>query len=134
MVGAGNVARAIGKELQEHGFKIVLTDSTWENTKTARMEGLETYYGNPISEHADRNLDLVGIGRMLALSGRENLDALAYLRFKSEFGPQNVYELLTTRDQMISEKHRISTRHRGNQLFGEEINYGTLASLLRNDA
>ena len=71
---------------------------------------------------------------MLALSGRENLDALAYLRFKSEFGSQNVYELLTTRDQIISDKHRISTRHRGNQLFGEEINYGTLASLLRNDA
>ena len=68
----------------------MLTDSTWENNRIARMEGLETYYGNPISEHADRNLDLVGLGRMLALSGRGNLDALANLRFKSEFGTQNV--------------------------------------------
>jgi len=134
IVGAGNVARAIGKELQDNNFKVILTDSTWENTRSARMEGLDTYYGNPISEHADRNLDLTGIGRMLALSGRSNLDALASMRFKSEFGSNNVYELMTTRDRVISDKHKISTRHRGNQLFGEGINYGTLAGLLRNGA
>ncbi len=134
IIGAGNVARAIGKELKDKGLKVILTDSTWENTSLARMDGLETYYGNPISEHAERNLDLVGLGKMLALSGRGNLDALANLRFKSEFGSNNVYELLTTREQIISDKHRISTRHRGNQLFGEEINYGTLASWLRNGA
>ena len=98
------------------------------------MEGLDTYYGNPISEHADRNLVLTGIGRMLALSGRSNLDALASMRFKSEFGSNNVYELMTTREKMIADKHKISTRHRGNQLFGEGINYGMLAGLLRNGA
>ena len=134
IIGAGNVARAIGKELQEKGFKVVLTDGTWENTRIARMEGLDTYYGNPISEHADRNLVLTGIGRMLALSGRSNLDALASMRFKSEFGSNNVYELMTTREKMIADKHKISTRHRGNQLFGEGINYGMLAGLLRNGA
>jgi CPA1 family monovalent cation:H+ antiporter len=134
IVGAGNVARAIGKTLQEHDFKVTLTDSNWENTSQARMEGLDTYYGNPISEHADRNLDLVGLGRVLAMSGRGGLDTLASLRFRSEFGSQNVYELKTTREKHIADKHTISTRHRGYQLFGEEITYGTLASWLRNGA
>lgn len=134
IIGAGNVARAIGKVLQENGFTVVLTDSTWENTRAARMDGLETYYGNPISEHADRNLNLVGIGRMLAMSGRGNLDALASLRFKSEFGAKNVYELLCSREQYVADKHKISLRHRGNQLFGEEVTYGTLAGRLRNGA
>lgn len=134
IIGAGNVARTIGKVLQEEGLKVILTDSNWENTKIARMEGLETYYGNPISEHADRHLDLVGIGKMLGLSGRGNLDALAFLRFKSEFGSENIYELLTTREKLIPDKHRISTRHRGNQLFAENINYGTLANWLREGA
>ncbi|MEE8320964.1 MAG: sodium:proton antiporter [Gammaproteobacteria bacterium] len=134
IIGAGNVARAIGKILQEHDFRVILTDSNWENTSLARMEGLETYYGNPISEHADRNLDLIGLGRVLAMSGRSGLDTLASLRFKSEFGSNNVYELKTTRESHISDKHTISTRHRGYQLFGEEITYGTLASWLRNEA
>ncbi|MBL1141356.1 MAG: sodium:proton antiporter [Proteobacteria bacterium] len=134
IIGAGNVARAIGKELQAQGFKVVLTDSTWENTSLARMEGLETYYGNPISEHADRHLNLLGLGKILAMSGRGSLDALACLRFKSEFGVNNVYELKTSREKHISDKHIVSTRHRGYELFGEDIDYGNLAYRLRNGA
>lgn len=134
IIGAGNVARAIGKELQAQGFKVVLTDSTWENISIARMDGLETYYGNPISEHADRNLNLLGLGKVLAISGRSNLDTLACLRFKSEFGVKNVYELKSTREKHINDKHLVSTRHRGYELFGENIAYGNLAYLLRNGA
>ncbi len=134
IIGAGNVARAIGKILQQHGFKIVLTDSTWENTSLARMDGLETYFGNPISEHADRHLNLLGLGKVLAMSGRGSLDTLACLRFKAEFGVKNVYELKTTREKHISDKHIVSTKHRGYELFGEDIAYGNLAYRLRNGA
>ena len=134
IIGAGNVARAIGKAIQESGFKVILTDSNWENTSLARMEGLPTYYGNPMSEHAERHLELTGIGRMLAMSGRANLDTLASLRFKSDFGEKGIYELKTTREKIISDKHKISSRHRGYQLFGEEITHGVLASWLRNGA
>lgn len=134
IIGAGNVARAIGKAIQEHNFKVVLTDSNWENTSFARMEGLITYFGNPISEHAERHLDLVGVGRMLAMSGRANLDALASMRFRTDFGQQGVYELKTTRENIIDEKHKISTRHRGYQLFSDDVTHGVLASWLRNGA
>ena len=134
IVGAGNVARAIAKQLNELGFKVVLTDSSWENTSLARMEGLETYYGNPVSEHADRNLNLIGLGKLLAISGRGSLDTLACLRFKQDFGVKNVYQLQTTREQHISDKHIVSTKHRGYELFGEEVTYGTLANLLRSGA
>lgn len=134
IVGAGIVARTIGKALQELEIKVVLTDSNWENTSLARMEGLETYYGNPISEHADRHLDLVGLGKLLALSGRGDLDILAGLRFRSEFGSNNIFELATSREQVISDKHKISTRHRGQQLFSEEITHGALAGMIRNGA
>ncbi len=134
IIGAGVVGRAIAKALGELGFKVVLTDSNWENTRAARMEGLDTYYGNPISEHADRNLDLVGVGRMLAMSGRVNLDILAGQRFKRDFGSMNIYEVATTYDQVKTDKHKISTKRRGQQLFGEEITHGVLASWIRNGA
>ena len=134
IIGAGNVARAIGKELQSHDYKIMLTDSTWENIRLARMEGLETYFGNPISEHADRNLNLIGLGKLLAMSGRLNLDTLACLRFKSEFGKKNIYELKTTREKHTENKHIVSTKHRGYELFTEDADYGNLAYRLRNQA
>ena len=134
IIGAGNVARAVGKALQERGFKVLLTDSNWENTSLARMHGLDCFYGNPVSEHADRNLVLVGIGRLLGMSGRGSLDALATMYFKSEFGANNVYELITTREKVKSAKHKISVRHRGKQLFGEDITHGMFAGWLRSGA
>ena len=134
IIGAGNVARAIGKELQFHGFKTLITDSTWENIRLARMDGLETYFGNPVSEHADRNLNLSGLGKLLAMSGRLNLDTLACLRFKSEFGVNNIYELKTTREKHTEDKHIVSTKHRGYELFSEDADYGNLAYRLRNQA
>ncbi len=134
IIGAGNVARVIGKAIQELGFKVVMTDSNWENTSLARMEGMSTYFGNPISEHADRNLDLIGIGKMLALSGRGNLDTLASLRFRTEFGSQSVYELKSNREEIVNDKHTVSTRHRGLQLFSNEVTYSTLANRIGNGA
>jgi NhaP-type Na+/H+ or K+/H+ antiporter len=134
IIGAGIVARVIGKAIMEQGFKVVLTDSNWENTRAARMDGLTTYFGNPISDHAERHLDMIGLGKMLALSGRENLDTLANFRFKSDFGTKNVYQLKTTREKNIPEKHRIATRLRGYQLFGEDITHGDLASWIRKGA
>ena len=42
--------------------------------------------------------------------------------------------MATTRDQMITDKHKISNRHRGQLLFGEEITHGILANWIRNGA
>lgn len=47
---------------------------------------------------------------------------------------QKIFQLKTNKEQIISEKHTLSTRHRGNRLFGEDITYGQMASLLRQGA
>jgi NhaP-type Na+/H+ or K+/H+ antiporter len=134
IIGAGNVARKIAKALQEQKIKVTLTDTNWESISLARMEGLPTYYGNPVSEHAELHLDLAGIGMLMGMSGRINSDTLASIKFRSEFGANNVYELISTRESTMPDKHRISNRHRGRQLFGEEITYGTMAWWIRNGA
>ncbi len=134
IIGAGHVARAIARALQENHFKVILTDSHWENTRQARMDGLDCYYGNPISEHADVHLDLSGIGNMLALSGRTHFDALACIRFATEFGVSNIYKLTASSENHIADKHRISDRHSGQALFGTTATYGRLADWLRHGA
>lgn len=134
IVGAGMVARAIGKALKDTGLKVVLTDSNYENIRAARMEGLETFYGNPVSEHADRHLELSGIGKLMSMSGRANLDVLVALNFRPLFGPQNVYELPTSGEGDMPDKHRISDRYRGTRLFGSDMNYNKLAGWLNKGA
>lgn len=134
IVGANPVARAIASALNEHGFRTLLTDSSWENIRTARMESLETFYGNPVSGYADQNLDLVGIGKLLALSPLRGMNAVAGMRYQNEFGERNIYILTTSTEANVSEKHKIATEQRGFILFGEDVTYSKLASLLSQGA
>jgi CPA1 family monovalent cation:H+ antiporter len=134
IIGANPVARAVGKALTEHGFNVLLTDTGWENVRAARMQGLPIYYGNPVSEHADRHLELVGIGRMLGLSYVDDLNALAAMRYRAEFGTGSIFALQSTNERIKVEKHSAARKHRGRTLFGEDVTYATLADLLEKGA
>lgn len=134
IVGANNVAIKIGAVLKGLGFRVMLTDSSWENTRTARMAGLETFYGNPVSEYADQKLDLVGIGKLLALSPQNELNAISCIRYRLEFGEQNIFSIMTSREANLKEKHQIASEHKGFVAFGDELTYGKFSSLLSQGA
>ena len=134
IVGANSVARAIAKALNDRGFRAMLADTNWDDISQARMDGLPTYFGNVVSEHADRNLDLVGIGRLLAMSRRPALNALACLRYRSEFGANHVYSLLTPDEKRATEKSAIGKEYACTRLFGDDITLVKLASLLSKGA
>ncbi|MBL4611432.1 cation:proton antiporter [Halopseudomonas sp.] len=130
VVGANPVARAIARALQKLGVRVVLTDTQWEHIREARMEGLETFYGNAVSAYADQHLDLIGIGRLLALSPSLGINVVASMRYSSEFGTGKVYTLLSTTETDKAEKHKLGTEHRGHTLFDKGMSYSKLASLL----
>lgn len=134
IVGANGPARAIGKALQQLGSRVLLTDSNWENIRAARMENLPTYFGNPASQHAEVHLDLVGLGHLLALSPSGELNTLAAIRFRHEFGPRRLYTLASGQEIRRTDKHRASHEHRGQSLGNPVLTYTQLASELHNGA
>ncbi|MCH9643548.1 MAG: sodium:proton antiporter [Gammaproteobacteria bacterium] len=136
IIGANPVARTIAKALLNQKFRVLLAAAHWESVSTARMEGLNTYYGNPISDHADRNLDLIGIGRMLGLTPQSDMNTLAAMRYRREFGNNNIFTLQTQEHETKAptNKHQIATRHRGKILFGKNITYARLASWIAQGA
>jgi len=134
IIGANPVARTIAKALKDLDFRVLLTDTSWDNIRAARMEGLDTFYGNPVSEYADRKLELVGIGRLLGLSPQRELNVVSSMRYRSEFGKDELYTLKTQQDSQATEKHRVSSDHRGNTLFANDVTYGRLAGLISRGA
>ncbi len=60
ILGANPVARMIGTALKKYEVPVTLADTNWENVRQARMENLQVYFGNPVSEHASTHLDLTG--------------------------------------------------------------------------
>ncbi len=137
IMGANPVGRMIAKALQESGFTTLLADGSWTNIKAARMDGLATYYGNAVSEHADRHMDLVGLGHLLALTPQKDRNALAGQRYKPEFGSNKIY-LLPTEEDKESEKEEQQSRKAVNHgfqiLFNKELSYSKLASLIGQGA
>ena len=68
IVGAHDWARAIARAIRDEGFKILLVDTNRKNIRKAHKEGLPAFAGNILSEEVYDNLDLVGIGYLLALT------------------------------------------------------------------
>lgn len=129
IVGANPVGRALGVALKGEGFRILISDTSWEKVRDARMDGLDTYYGDVTSEHADRHLDLVGLGRLIAVSARDATNQLAGVRFRREFGKQNIFSLCPTKSKARNETLRIAQC-----LFGNQYHYSLLMQWLGNGA
>jgi NhaP-type Na+/H+ or K+/H+ antiporter len=134
IVGANSVSRAIGKELTKNGVQVLLTDSNWDNIRAARMDGLKTFYGNPVSEYAEQRLDLTGIGKLLGMSPERSINTVAGMRYGNEFGQHNVFAMRTSIDARLTDKHIEGEEHRGQYLFADHLTYSKFSSLLSQGA
>ncbi|MFD2189201.1 cation:proton antiporter [Pistricoccus aurantiacus] len=133
IIGANPVARTIGLALQEAGFMVRLADSHREEIKQAQMAGLDVYYGNPLSEHADTHLEMAGIGHLLPLSPQRELNNLAALHFEHLLGHGKVFRLATQRGHDKRHHQDLALGHLP-LLFGKDVSYSQLASLVSQGA
>lgn len=93
IMGADSFARALALAIQSAGFKVRLVDVNRSNVTAARLTGLDAVHGNILSEYVESDLDLSGIGRLLAVTHNDEANALACIHFEDEFGSQGVYQL-----------------------------------------
>jgi NhaP-type Na+/H+ or K+/H+ antiporter len=130
IIGSNAFSRAVGNALKELDYRVKIVDSNWSAIQTARMEGLDTYYGNPVSAHADRYLGLVGIGSVFAMSHRPALNTLACLKFAGELSKQQVFTLRNAEENDDSGLSRLTHTYRTSRLFGADITWQKLNSLI----
>ncbi len=133
-IGANAVARSLAKALVAKNIRVILSDTSWENIRAARMANLPVYYGNPVSEHAENNLDLTGIGQMLAISPYKQLNTLSTYHYLDLFGSGNVFGL-PEGDQDVRASHQSSEKYVETRTqFDEKATFAKLASLLSKGA
>ena len=134
--GANSFPQALALVLKEAGFRVVIAHGDWDSLKDARMKGIRTYYGNPMSEHAERTLDLTGIGKLFAMSRNTELNKLACTYFARDFGRDRVYFLPVSLDSRESgkSKHATSLELPGRRLFGPDVSLSKLLSYMSQGA
>ena len=126
IVGAHSWARQIAAVLQSEKIPVILCDTNRGNIAQARLAGLPTYFGNILSPDAGEEMELSGIGRMLALTSNDEVNALAALHFVELFGRAEVYQL-PAETQGNGGKELVSHHLRGRFLFAADLNYRQFA-------
>jgi NhaP-type Na+/H+ or K+/H+ antiporter len=120
--GANSWARALATALQAQGCPVLLVDSVREHVAAARLEGLPSYHGSILAERTLEELDFRDLGRLVALTPREEVNALACLRFTEVFGRREVYQLPFA--SLGSKRaEAVAREQRGRLLFGSEMTF-----------
>ncbi|MCI0710145.1 MAG: cation:proton antiporter, partial [Chloroflexi bacterium] len=116
IVGAHDWAREMGRALNEEGITVHLVDTNQDNVAIARYEGLNATCTSVLSEGFIENLELSDIGRLMALTSNNEVNALATLNFRELFGRAEVYRL----SEGDSSGH--APRY-GRTLFGDHVDF-----------
>jgi hypothetical protein len=101
IVGAHLFARQLAAALRDLGFRALMLDSNHQNVTDGQLLGLEAHHGNALSEETLDDIDLAGLGRVLALTDNDEVNALSSIQFREFFGRAEVYRL-PSRDGSLS--------------------------------
>ena len=128
LVGADAWVRSLAQLLISEGINLALVDSNWSHITAARQLGVTAHYGNILSEHTMEELELDGLGRLLALTPNDEVNALAALHFSDIFGRTNVYQLPVESNRSTSTRQKIPQHLRGRFLFRREATHDNIAA------
>jgi NhaP-type Na+/H+ or K+/H+ antiporter len=129
LVGAHDWARQLAELLGKRGITVRLIDSNRDNVTKSKLAGLDAYHGSALAAHTMDELELGGIGRMLAMTPNDWVNALTVQRFVPILGRASCYQLAPASG---SEKSRESHKHlHGRWLFDNELSYWAFGSRVR---
>lgn len=131
IVGAHDWGQKIAVALRDTGQKVILLDSNYSNVQAARLAGLDAFYGSATADAEELKLD--GIGRLVALTSNNEVNALAAIHFIEDFGRAEVYQLPILRKEGMPEE-ALSRDLRGRLLFSPEASFAELHQRFANGA
>lgn len=132
LLGAQQFSRMFAQALQDEEFTVRLIDMNRSNVREARLQGLDAYYGNVLSETSETTVDLSGIGQLLALTSNDEANAIACLHMQDELGSSNVFQLPP--HSLGKERRSPSPVRLGRLLFDERATCEQLTELMHAGA
>lgn len=134
LFGGSKFSRMLAKEMKNQGISVCVADTNWDAIREARMMELPTYFGNPMSDHAARTMELSLFGTVLILSPYKQLNPMVTYHFQDTLGKDKVWGL-TNNEQSTRPSHQVSEQYaRKLTLFDEGVTYAFLASAVARGA
>lgn len=132
VLGGGTFGRELAIAVQRLGIRALLVDTNRENIIAAQMAGVPTHFGSILAEDTLEKLDLAGIGRLLALTSNDEVNALAVQRFAHVFGRIGLYQVAPKGSE--SGKSKLGAHLHGRLLFRPDMTLARIEDLLEQGA
>ena len=126
IVGVNRLGILVAKALKEQGIKVLMVGENWESVRQARMQDISVYYGNPLSESAEINLDLSGLKTLISISSNADYNRLICMHYRPVFEPRDMFMIAAFEkdDDKIAEKHKFPF------MFEKGISWQKVSSLV----
>ncbi|MCA9177354.1 MAG: sodium:proton antiporter [Planctomycetales bacterium] len=134
LAGADPWVRMLASTLHKAGQQVMLVDTNYSNVASARMAGLEAHCASILAEYVHDEIDMAGIGRLLALTPNDEVNTLAVSEFAHQFGRKHVYQLPPRQPHAGHRREEIAGHLRGRYLFRETLDFDELARRVRMGA
>jgi NhaP-type Na+/H+ or K+/H+ antiporter len=126
IAGGQEWALQIAAVLQEKKFNVIVVDTNRQHINNAKMMGLAAYNESVIGDKIIDEVNLEGIGKLLALTSNDEVNALSVLHFSEIFDKSNLYQLVPNNEK---DEITFSPEHlRGRFLFGKGIHFTFLSN------
>jgi hypothetical protein len=125
LVGVNPWSIDLAKVLRDVGIEPVLADNNWRRLRPAREAGLNTFFGEVLSEDAEVRLDHSAFDQVIGLSANEPYNALVSGHFAPELGRHKVYQL-SAQDTEDEDPRAIGMGTRGRTLIRRGRGYDSL--------
>ena len=134
MFGGSKFNRMLASEMIKQKLDVTISDTNWDAIREARMADIPVYFGNPMSDHAARHLEMSTFGTVLIMSPYKQLNPLIAYHFEYTLGKDKVWAL-TNNEQSTRPSHQVSQQYAKKlTLFDEGVTYGYLASAIARGA
>jgi NhaP-type Na+/H+ or K+/H+ antiporter len=93
IVGSSPWSVKLAEKIKELDVPVMITDASYRALRPARQAGIETFYGEILSEVTEHHIEFVRFGTLLALGGNEAHNALVCTDLAPEMDRAAVYQL-----------------------------------------
>lgn len=123
IIGANRVARMIGEALHNAAFKVQLIDIDYRKVTETKKQEIPVYYGPFITYETAKPDGMKELGKLFAMTERDDVNSLAISHFHHHFDDANMYQLAP-----VTEK--IPLPFMGRILYGDEYTFDKLSRLI----
>ncbi|PZX16010.1 sodium/proton antiporter (CPA1 family) [Palleronia aestuarii] len=130
LVGGSYWTTGLAEALRKADVPVLVTDPNRGHLRRAREAGIDTFFGDILSEAAEMRIELAGYKTVVAATDNDAYNTLVATDLGPSFGRENVYQV--TREKAAYARHALPSTL-GGRKFADEATYNELNRLMWED-